>query len=90
MLETRPNFVVSKKLAAVEPVQAGSHFLPKPGIIIEIIFDELLNVVVGGSAVFRRDAVKPRFQLRSEMYFHVFRIGKCGIKRQIPKLGISF
>ncbi len=69
-LKTSPNFLVSEKLAAVEPVHACSHLLPKPGIIIQIIFDELLDVIVGGSAVFRCDSVKLRLQFRSEMNFH--------------------
>jgi hypothetical protein len=69
-LKLSPDFLVGEKLSAVKPVHACSYFPSEPGIVIQIAFDELLDVVVGGSAVFRGNAIKFRLQFRSEMNFH--------------------
>jgi hypothetical protein len=71
-LKTSPDFLVSEKLAAVKPVHACSYLLPKPGIVVQIAFDELLDVVIRAAAVFGGDSVEPCLQLWFEVNFHFF------------------
>ena len=50
--KTDPDFVMGKKFAAVEPTQARGYLLPKPRIVIQIAFYELLHVVIRLAAIF--------------------------------------
>lgn len=47
---------MSDNFTAIEPAQAHGYFLPKPGIVIQIAFHQLLHVVVSVAVIFRGDA----------------------------------
>jgi hypothetical protein len=70
LFKGRADFLVGKKLPAVEPAQAGGNLPPEPSIVIEIILDKLLNVVVRGAAVLRSHPLELRWQFRRKVDFH--------------------
>ena len=37
---------MTQELAIVELLQAGRYLLPEPCVVIEVMFDELLNVLI--------------------------------------------
>ena len=64
-MKTIPDFLVSKELSRVEPAQAGGDLLPEPSVVIEIVFDKLLDVLIRAAPVFRRHTVE--FRLRGRL-----------------------
>jgi hypothetical protein len=72
LFKTRTDFFVGKELSTVEAVHACCHLLPKPGVVIQVAFNELLDVIIRSTPVFLGNAVKLRLQFRREMDFHQF------------------
>ncbi|MGO9263154.1 MAG: hypothetical protein ACLQU1_43775 [Bryobacteraceae bacterium] len=61
-----------KELPAVELFQALPHLLSKPGIVVKVVLDKLLNILFRAAAVLSRDPIELVLQGRSEMDFHYF------------------
>ena len=61
---------MSKKVPAVELAQARCYLMSNPSIVVQIIFDKLLNIFVRATPVLRSNAVEPFLQFRSKVHFH--------------------
>jgi len=59
LLKTGPDFFVCKKLSPVELAQTSSDLLPEPSVVIEIAFDQLLDVLIRAALVLRHYTDKP-------------------------------
>jgi hypothetical protein len=56
LVKTSRDFVVSEKLTAIKPAQARSYLLPKPGIVFQVAFHQLLHVVICVTVILSGDA----------------------------------
>ena len=65
---------MSQKCAVVELCNAPRYLLPEPHIVIQVVFDELLDILVRPFMNLGCNAVQFRLQLRGEVNFHDLRV----------------
>jgi hypothetical protein len=70
LFQTCPNFSVCQEVAPIKLIEACRYLSPKPGIVIEIVFHQLLDVLVRMAMYICGDAVKLGLQLGRKMHFH--------------------
>ena len=58
LIEACTDFLVAKKLPAIELGQACSYFMSNPSIVIKIDLDKLLNIFVRATLILRGHAVQ--------------------------------
>ena len=63
-----------QKFPAVELFEAAIYFLPKPQIMIDVVFHELLHVVVGRRLDMSRSTIQLRLQFLTKVHFHELRV----------------
>ena len=63
LLDTSAHLLVGEELTAVELVQPFLDLLPEPYIMVNVVFDELLDVFRRAAVVLFRSPVNPRLKL---------------------------
>ena len=76
LFEARPDLLVGKKLPTVELAQTGRDLFSQPCIVIEIVFDKLLDILVRVAAVLRCHPIELCLQFPGEVYFHTLNLLK--------------
>src|SRR5207248_3879455 len=74
LCELPPHFLMAQEVAAIQPAQGPGHFTPKPSIVLQIVFDQLLNIFVHVPVARGRYTVQLRLQFWGEVYFHSFSV----------------
>jgi hypothetical protein len=59
-LDSSAHLVVGQEFTAIELVQAFFYLLPEPYVMVNIVFDELLDVFLRAAVVVFRSPVNPR------------------------------
>jgi hypothetical protein len=65
LLDSTTHLFVGQEFAAIELVQAFSYLFPEPHVMVNIVFEELLDVFLGAAVVLFRGAVNSRLEFRS-------------------------
>ena len=65
------HFFVAQRLALVEPFQPLLHLLAKPGVMVDVVFHQPLDVFLCAAVVLGSDTVEFRLQVRMKVYFHI-------------------
>src|SRR5438128_11354282 len=63
LLNAHSDLLVREKLFPIELIQPFLYLLPKPCVVVDVPFDELLDVLSGFLAVLRRNPENLGFQL---------------------------
>jgi len=74
LIETLSDRFVRQVFAPVELLDALAHLLPEPCVVVQVVFDKLLNVAVGVAAIFGGNLIQFGFKDRAEVDFHNLRL----------------
>ena len=69
-LDTCADLLGSAEFAAVKPLQTSAYLAAEPGVVIDVLLNQPLNVLIRPAVDFRGRAVELGLHFRSEMDLH--------------------